>query len=290
MKIRPYLLISVNSRISYLQLFHHMYKTGAILLLCAALPVTTIKGNGVIEDTMVVKSKKYLYKHPSFDSKNEIRQLKRFDFVKTVDYTLIPEINGNGEFNFLKVKTAASDTGYIAVNFLLKLSQYRQYLDSVETFQKARQPDLNKMIGTTFCSDTVYPNEITINYPFKYVCSDKRICVIEAENKYNRNFRYLLLAENYKDCRKVLDIVSVNLDEFNKNIKTGFIACECIDSAGDCPKAVSFSYFSEGGKRSEIDFVPVKVWRPNPSIGKLEEIPTAVVKCRSLKSDDLTGP
>jgi hypothetical protein len=241
-----------------------------------------------VGDTLIVKSNHHIYNKPQFSDGNEIGQLKQYDTVLIIDKKPKPDLDGGAQ-NFYKVKTIKNDTGFVVTWVLITCTQKQAIMDTLQYWKKEAQPSMKSLILKTICNDRGIPQEIDYAYPWNYFGPDNKYGVIYADNRYNRLYKYLILAKVNDTCHTIFDIIPINIAHFKPNSQIWFDQCKCVDTTKPFSNIVSIYVHSKDVNKNKL-VNPQKAWRPNFNTMKLEEVDQSTVKCGIVDPADQVGP
>ena len=109
-------------------------------------------------------------------------------------------------------------------------------------------------------------------------------------NKWHKaRFKYVFFTKTIgyqgpSPIEEILDIVTIDMNNFSINASIWLDECTC-KGQKDC-QTIAIYYHDERMADKGIRVKPQKVWRPNISTGKLEELPPESVRCGSQAPEE----
>ncbi len=254
-----------------------------------------------LQDTMVLKGIEGLKKTP--DSQGEDKKILENCTLLILEKKLVPNMTflGRGETydSFVKVSTLSGDTGYVMAAFLITLSHYRAFNDSLAMWDSLQLPSYKELIGTSYYVNSELPKELSPG-AFFFIGGGTRYGVVLVSNKYTDRFSYLFFVENtgrYRNGRdnelKILDIIALEWEKYGKDVQPWFQHCECIDTTQRCSDIVAVYKHTSEMAREGIMVTPERAWRPDTVKQCFVEIDVSTVRCGSLapeEVEDIEGP
>ena len=143
-------------------------------------------------------------------------------------------------------------------------------------------PDLHFMIGTG-------------NGFYKYavnVCGNYRYLIKAAFPKIPTRFQYIFFTklvgdQGYYEINKILDVVTIDMNDFPDNARIWVDYCECTGKKScDDDDVVAIYHYNQEMTSKGMTVRPLKAWKTNIVTEKLEEISPDNLRCSSNSAID----
>jgi hypothetical protein len=150
----------------------------------------------------------------------------------------------------------------------------------------------NNFMGKTFIQyEQVDPELFAVQFDRLYNKDDDNYSVSICRNSHDtaKSKWYLFFTKfmGYKGkqpVHKILDTVTVDMNNFPNNSTIWLDECEC-KGQKSC-NTIAIYYHDEEMAKKGIMVKPLKVWKPNIATGKLEEVSPNSVRCGSEAPED----
>ena len=166
--------------------------------------------------------------------------------------------------------------------------------DSTKTPQNINAPSSNNFIGKTYTKIKDIDSALTSG-EFSTLYQDKNYAIsvhgskrVLDSSRYPRfNYVFFTKTVGYKDKKsilQILDVITIDTHDFNDSATIALDECEC-KGKDQCQTAAIYNREIKMAKKG-IKVKPLKVWRPNITTGKLEELSPENVRCGEQEPEE----